>query len=83
MHPYRPLFVSNESRETPSSELRALAVLLVVLGILRIVPALMREEPAGLEIALATTMLVLGIAILVRVRQLWSRARRVVHGHRQ
>jgi hypothetical protein len=75
MHPYRPLFVSNESRETPSSELRGIAVLLVVLGILRIVPALMREEPAGLEIALATAMLMLGMAILVRVSRLSSRLR--------
>ena len=44
MHPYRPLFVSNKRRETPSSELRGLAVLLAVLGLLG--PGLAVADPA-------------------------------------
>jgi len=66
MHPYRPLYVVTDTREPPSQELRGLAVLLLVLGVLRMLPALVRSEGANTETAIAVLMLCAGSVLLVR-----------------
>ena len=73
MEPYRPLFVLTETEEPPPHELRGLAVLVVVLGVLRLAPALVRGEAISTESAIAFAMLVLGAAVLVRGSRAWRR----------
>ena len=76
MEPYRPLFVivDDPERRQPQ-ELRGLAVLLVVLGALRVVPALVCDELVTTEALSALVMVALGIGILVRGLPGWYRLR--------
>jgi hypothetical protein len=78
MEPYRPLYVVNEREDPTAHELRGLAVLLVVLGALRIIPALVRGETLSTESALATAMLAVGVAIVLRAPRRWHLLRRRV-----
>ena len=65
MEPYRPLFVLVETEEPAPHELRGLAVLLVMLGVLRLLPSLVVREGVTTESAIAWVMLVVGILVLV------------------
>lgn len=80
MEPYRPLYALNEPPvASEPSELRGLAFLLIVLGLLRVTPAIVAFEPMTRELAVAVIMLVAGILIATdlprRLRRLWSRRR--------
>ena len=68
MQPYRPLYSVDEPRREPpaGSEDRALAFLLIVLGTLRVIPAVVRGELFGAEATIALIMLVLGLVIVAR-----------------
>ncbi len=79
MEPYRRLYVVNErGHDPPTHELRGLAVLLVVLGVLRILPALASGEAANSESVIATAMLAIGTTIVLRVPRRWRLLRRRV-----
>ena len=67
MEPYRPLYVLNEREDPPSHELRGLAVLVVVLGALRVIPALVGGEAANPESVIAAVMVVAGVVSLARL----------------
>lgn len=67
MEPYRPLYVLNECEDHSSNELRGLAVLVVVLGALRLIPALVGGEAANAEAVVAALMVVAGVVFLARM----------------
>jgi len=69
--PYRPLYVIDRERPHPTGcsnqEVRGLALLLIVLGGLRIVPAIAAGESLRSESSVAVIMLALGTAIVARL----------------
>jgi hypothetical protein len=73
--PYRLLYIVDEERapaEGPCDpEERALAVLLVVLGLARVVPAVCAGEAFGAEATIALIMLIAGLGLMVR--RAWRR----------
>jgi hypothetical protein len=68
--PYRPLYVAGDvpAREDTSldHEERALAVLLVALGLARVVPAVCVGEAFGTEATIALLMLIAGLGLVMR-----------------
>ena len=74
VHPYRPLHAADEDTQPPESdpEGRILAGLLIVLGLARVVPALVTGEAFGTEATIASLMLAAGISMLVPLRR-WLR----------
>jgi hypothetical protein len=77
MNPYRGLFVVDDLQQDDAHELRGFAILLIVLGLLRIVPASVTGELITSEAALAILMLMVGIAAVLqlprRLRRLHAR----------
>ena len=74
--PYRPLHAAKpEPPEDP--EERVLAVLLIVLGLARVVPAIATGETFGTEATIASLMLACGLAMVVPVHRVlgWRRLR--------
>jgi hypothetical protein len=68
MQPYRPLYVADdEARDSAAPEDRALAVLLIVLGAVRVVPAIATGETFGAEATVAAIMVVLGVVMSIRL----------------
>jgi len=67
MNPYRPLHVAGaEPPERTDPELRGLAVVLVVLGVLRVIPALV-DGTLDLETVIAIAMLAVGTSVVLAV----------------
>ncbi len=80
MNPYRSLHVTRTGPPPArdSSELRGLAVVLVILGVLRLLPVLEAHEDLGVEAAVAVGMLAVGGFELSSLRarvQRWRRRR--------
>ena len=77
MHPYRPLHVATEHREECPSH--PLAILLIVLGLLRVVPAVSVRD-FDVEASIAGAMLAGGLALRVelprRLARVFARYRR-------
>ena len=70
MNPYRPLHVCrDEPEERPDAELRGMAILLVVLGILRFLPIVAGKQGNATEVAIAFVMLFAGVFELFEVRR--------------
>jgi hypothetical protein len=64
MKPYRTLFVRDaEPPRRDLRELRGLAFLMIVLGLLRLLPSIASAEPIGIEASVAAIMIVIGAAI--------------------
>jgi len=79
MHPYRPLHAATTDL-TPSHadrELRGLAVVLIILGMLRLLPALASHEAFGAETVVALAMLALGVLEVTSLRRRLHRWRRI------
>lgn len=82
MSPYRPLHTTREQESRgPEHDDRVLAVLMIVLGLARLVPAIATAEAFGTEATVAAIMLAGGLAILVPIRgvagRLWRRRVRI------
>ena len=72
VNPYRPLHVArDEPPERADPELRGLAVVLVVLGVLRVIPALV-DGKLDLETVIAIAMLAVGLGAVFDVHR-WVR----------
>jgi len=70
VHPYRPLFVrSTDEASQGAFELRGLALVLILLGVVRLLPALATHEAFGVEPSLAVSMLALGALELSELRR--------------
>ena len=66
MLPYRPLFVCiDEPLRRDRRELHGLALMLIVLGALRLLPSIVTHEPIGIETTAAAAMFACGIAIAI------------------
>ena len=68
MGPYRPLHVYDKKAEEAScrADDRVLAILMLVLGLARLIPALINRESAGTEVTVAGMMVVAAILIGLR-----------------
>ena len=64
--PYRPLYVVEDEPQAANHELRGLAACVVVLGLVRVVPAWIVGEPFAAEAIVAALMVVGGAGALCR-----------------
>src|SRR4051812_39392105 len=71
MHPYRSLHVTRPepARRAASIELRGLAVVLIVLGVLRLLPVIVAHDAFGAEATVAVAMISLGVLALSSLRR--------------
>jgi hypothetical protein len=66
VNPYRPLHTATDDEPATDPEDRILAAMMIVLGLVRLVPAIATAETFGTEVTIAALIVAAGIAMLVR-----------------